>query len=642
MTNSFYIGKLYNKEEVFTNVVDFFNETWKSKPKPFKYNKYLMKKKNLNSEIAEEIRETSVQKTVFMDKDKVIHYNKRKLKELPNFVAHLNTAIAMQIAGKYIYWNYQFLSGLFSVCSYNEIVFNLGKISMSSMTYSLSGEAKQAYHELMIFNILLLQCMVAVKKYPESAGLQIVSRSLIFYGTSKYITDFIDQYDAESSVNCALIVPHQIQQPPGSDTIFSLEKHTEAIRCVVRGGVELGVVFSLSNRLNFIDFNSNNSFESDYDLEPTENDLKYLLVYVVDSVPLDKTLKEFEGGFIVASKNEIISYSFDMSVNFKKKFDSKNIVYLEIVSKNHLLVAFEKSIEFFNIFTGDLANQYAFESQIKFVQANIFLSNIKILKNYIIEPIVVIVIFETSDISLYLITGNLFNRNYTIRTENDISLRLIREIPSPGLQCESVVIWEAKDFLLVFNCNVILEIEFKLKATVTSLDELMLMNSIQIFVHLIKLNLDNKIKVEIKHSMSSGMLLIGSNKHVYHLFKDSKDNILMSELKGSYDNGFLIDSTKMVTFSKGTIRFWYFEHEKNVKKIALFREISNHYDEIIYWDYKNKMLTTASKDTTLKISTIEGINVNLKYLMFDKCQKEIVKLIQVSSTHVIALMANSK
>jgi hypothetical protein len=37
--NSFYVSKLNSedRQSVFNNVIDFFNETWKNKPKPYKY-----------------------------------------------------------------------------------------------------------------------------------------------------------------------------------------------------------------------------------------------------------------------------------------------------------------------------------------------------------------------------------------------------------------------------------------------------------------------------------------------------------------------------------------------------------------------------------------------------------------------------
>ncbi len=107
---------------------------------------------------------------------------------------------------------------------------------------------------------------MSIKIYPESAGLEVVARSLILYGRSKYFT----QYDAESSLNCALIVPYQLTQVACSGTILQLEKHNKLIKCVAIGGIQMGVVLVLSDKLNVMDFNSSKSFETDYSLENTE------------------------------------------------------------------------------------------------------------------------------------------------------------------------------------------------------------------------------------------------------------------------------------------------------------------------------------------------------------------------------------
>ena len=91
VANSFYISKMSSevRSTVFTNVVDFFNETWKNKPKPYKYNQYLAKKKHLTSNEAEEVRETSIQSTMFIGPDGKLIYNKRKIMELPTFLGQV-------------------------------------------------------------------------------------------------------------------------------------------------------------------------------------------------------------------------------------------------------------------------------------------------------------------------------------------------------------------------------------------------------------------------------------------------------------------------------------------------------------------------------------------------------------------------
>lgn len=97
VTSSHYISKLNSSERVsiFSNVIDFFNETWKNKPKPFKYNSYIAKKKKLNDTNAAEIRDTSIQKTVVRKEDGTPIYNKRKINELPGFISEMSSDLSL-------------------------------------------------------------------------------------------------------------------------------------------------------------------------------------------------------------------------------------------------------------------------------------------------------------------------------------------------------------------------------------------------------------------------------------------------------------------------------------------------------------------------------------------------------------------
>ena len=126
MANSFYIDTLKDERElIFANVVDFFNEKWKNKPKPYRYNKFVAKKKNLKSEEAEEIRDTALQPTSFFDSNGNLTFNKRKITELPRFISQLTPNLSVPLACENIFFNYQFLSGMFYCCSYDEIISNL-------------------------------------------------------------------------------------------------------------------------------------------------------------------------------------------------------------------------------------------------------------------------------------------------------------------------------------------------------------------------------------------------------------------------------------------------------------------------------------------------------------------------------------
>jgi len=103
----------------------YFKETWKNKPKPFKYNSYIAKKKKLENENAEEIRETSIQKTAFADKDGRKIYNKRKINELPHFIGRLTANLALPLACDHVFFNYEFFSGMLACSSTDNIMDSL-------------------------------------------------------------------------------------------------------------------------------------------------------------------------------------------------------------------------------------------------------------------------------------------------------------------------------------------------------------------------------------------------------------------------------------------------------------------------------------------------------------------------------------
>ena len=105
-----YVTKL--DKSVFMNVIDFFNETWKHKPKPYKFNEYVAKKNKVTGQELEAIRDTSFQPTVFIDKNGNLKFNIRKIQEFPEFIFKLNKNVASTIAAEHIYYNFHFLTGM--------------------------------------------------------------------------------------------------------------------------------------------------------------------------------------------------------------------------------------------------------------------------------------------------------------------------------------------------------------------------------------------------------------------------------------------------------------------------------------------------------------------------------------------------
>ncbi len=208
VANSYYIGFLtgQTKETVVQNVVDFFNETWKYKPKPFKYNEFIAQKKHLASLEGGECRNTSIQPTYMIDKNTGnIVYNLRKIKELPQFIASLNLNMALPLVCEQIYFNYHFLTGLISNCEYLEIILYLFEFIKGS-PFRMTDECKEALSDLRLMTLVIIQIGSIMKDNSKSAVLQLLSKSMSYYGFSKHFTKLIDEYDRESVLNCSLLL----------------------------------------------------------------------------------------------------------------------------------------------------------------------------------------------------------------------------------------------------------------------------------------------------------------------------------------------------------------------------------------------------------------------------------------------------
>lgn len=102
VAESHYIKSL--NKDVFLNVIDFYNETWKYKPKPYAYNSYVAAKKKVGKEKLQETRETSVQPTVFIDNTGKVRFNSRKISEFPAFISKLKPNVSAPLACEYIYF----------------------------------------------------------------------------------------------------------------------------------------------------------------------------------------------------------------------------------------------------------------------------------------------------------------------------------------------------------------------------------------------------------------------------------------------------------------------------------------------------------------------------------------------------------
>lgn len=183
VANAFYITKLTvdDRRLIFANVVDFFDEKWKRTPKPYKYNNFLQKKLHLGSACAEQIRNTSMQPTVFVDASGTLRYNKRKLSELPTFIAQLTANLAVPLACEHVFFNFHFITGLFMTSNFNEIIATFNIIKEKS-EYQTDQDIIADYNALCIMALSFLNCGIMMANYPKAGVTLILYRMLHLYG----------------------------------------------------------------------------------------------------------------------------------------------------------------------------------------------------------------------------------------------------------------------------------------------------------------------------------------------------------------------------------------------------------------------------------------------------------------------------
>ncbi len=369
MANAVYVTKLnaLEREAVFSNVVDFFNETWKETPKPFKFNQRIVKKKQLTSDEAAASRETTSQAISFVCEDGAIRYNKRKIKELPGFIGQMTSNISIPLACKHIYFNYEFLHGMFLFSFAHEIFEDIKKFTGGS-SFFLSDEASIAMKELQLLDFFFFQCIMSMCDYADSLATQIESRLLMFNGSIPLLTELFKQADENSKYHCALISAYQSLPPPGIGPLFILEKHSKPIYCTLHG---FSLIFTLSTKVHVFNITGILNL-GEIELPKLKEPYYYKQMIVTIQEDADQNfhnLKLMKGMIVVISSHILYSTNFDSTSIITKTFEHVKIHSILLVSPKHVLVLFEqeKYFEIYDFYSGELVFVQNFELKIKLI-----------------------------------------------------------------------------------------------------------------------------------------------------------------------------------------------------------------------------------------------------------------------------------
>ena len=633
VASSFYISKLNSIERniIFSNLVDFFNETWKTKPKPFKYNEYVAKKFKLNSEEAQQIRDTSIQPTVFRDTNGVIKYNKRKIGELPNFIQNLTSNMAIPLSCDIMYFNFYFLSGLFYCFEYKEITETVSNISQAS-SYNLSEEAKNAIKEIKLLQLALLQCSFTLTDYPISSLNQILSRLLSIYGYSKYFTKLVDEYDKYTISLNSLVIPYQYLQFPGDDLLFQLERHYYPITCTAIGGDNDSFVFTVSNKLNVLNL-QDISDVCNIQIKNGFIKIDFMIVYFQTKFETNDNFKNIPGGVVLATENELMSYSFDF-MHSSIIYSNEKINNVFITSDTNIIVSFENKtfIEFRDVIKLELKSRHEFGKNIKSILCNTYHERINQTPLFETSKIFLAVLFQSNEMSLYRI--------------DDINFIKIFSVSPPGYEIfdfkfNSSVNYYSFDvqFLMIsFSDGSLMKLPIKQTSNEHDLN-------LEFNYFLIKFEKENNVSLKIIELNNEMSLFLGSNKHVYVII--DYESLNMMEIEGNFDNAIYITKQRVGCMSNGHFNLYalvYNQKDSNTFYFVSLFSIEAHYEKITFSFIKDsEMMLTTSLDSTLRIFLISKLNENEKFrIKFDKNENYLSDLIPFDSNFAICRLKDSK
>jgi hypothetical protein len=221
----------------------------------------------------------------------------------------------------------------------------------------------------------------------------------------------------------------------GSDVIFSLEKHFSSIITAAIGGDDDNVVFTLSNDKLVIFSMSLVQEMENFKLDKLKNEPCFLIVYSHKKIDSDiKVMKDMTGGFIIASCDEILSYSFEMNLFYRKCFTNEIISNVFIVSDSEFMVSYKnrKYFDIYDVNEDKLVIRKSFDKIIHFVVANTLQKFITLTRNFknqrSLHIVKVAVVFESTEIKIFEVRKH----------EREICFELKSHLPPAGFDSYSV------------------------------------------------------------------------------------------------------------------------------------------------------------------------------------------------------------
>lgn len=373
-----------------------------------------------------------MQPTAFLDLDGNLKYNKRKIKQLPLFLSKLTPNLAIPLACEHVFFNYHFLTGMFSYYNFSELI----SVFFSFLSL-IRGHRFKRLNELNILFYSFLDSGVKMTHTPSAGVSYILERSLKFYEKLEYFTKLIDEYDLESNKNSSLKIAYQYLDFPCNNLLFQWEKHEKPIlHTIISIESSEILLFTLSNKMSCLNFNGMIDLG---EIEISKQESKDYSIFLVFTFGQNKmkaidALKNINGGFIIGSRNQLEMISFDLATKAKKDFPQElKIKQVYFISLNHIIILYEQR-NFIDIFNFNLMQNFSrfyFNQNIKQIICNTHLNVSNEMSKLMEKDIYIVVLLESNEIEVLLVESNclpMLNDKYL----NLICLKNIFKLPSPG------------------------------------------------------------------------------------------------------------------------------------------------------------------------------------------------------------------
>ena len=331
---------------IFENMIDFYNERWKNEPKPLVVNDHLKKKLKRESILAGSY--VSSQPIEYVNDKGEIHFNKRKLTELPNCLANISGNISIEKACKLIFYNYEFLHAKFSCDSLNDILDDLKRIMESYTSWNVSKKLNNYFDALVIMKNVLLLCGDQCKNYPDSLAFQITSRLLYNYNQSEIIANFILECDRLSLKHCAIVSPYYQLRGIGGSLIAAFNKHNAPITHVLP--IAPYFITLSANKIHICKLVKKDELKSLFDINlPSMNEhemykkIKAIKLEELESREEDETPENFPLDFCLISTVSVIIVAPNKEVKFRYTSKTKILDAFCISQKQLVIIEKDKS-----------------------------------------------------------------------------------------------------------------------------------------------------------------------------------------------------------------------------------------------------------------------------------------------------------